>query len=266
MHPVDLQAVVTNARDFEATKLEANYAQAVNLVMNRSSDLDSKLKQFSKTINQKLERYLANNNQAIYQTPQQHNNQGNSNHFYNQLHPTLLTNQQWQQETHKQPLISNILSATISNDESLAAIFSFKLEKTTPVSLFSGATLDTKPITTIYTDTKVNGHTIKLILDSRSVGSIITKQFMDQLGCQVDHIASARIIIADGMTKIPIGEINNFPIEVNGITLIRSYELTATTTNYHQYYLKMTTTKENRKKNSLGTPTKSGKLTTTRKN
>ncbi|KAG9289678.1 hypothetical protein G9A89_014413 [Geosiphon pyriformis] len=61
MHPVNLPTAITHARDFEAAKLEANYTQAVNLVMNRSSDLDSKLKQFSNTINQKLEGYLADN-------------------------------------------------------------------------------------------------------------------------------------------------------------------------------------------------------------
>ncbi|KAG9287814.1 hypothetical protein G9A89_017409 [Geosiphon pyriformis] len=65
MHPVDFSTAVTHARDFEAVELEANHVQAVNLVMNRSSDLDSKLKQFSNTINQKLEGYLADNH-AIY--------------------------------------------------------------------------------------------------------------------------------------------------------------------------------------------------------
>ncbi|KAG9305694.1 hypothetical protein G9A89_022616 [Geosiphon pyriformis] len=69
MHPVDLLTTITHARDFEAAELEANHAQAVNLVMNKSSDLDSKLKQFSNTINQKLEGYLADN-YAIYQPPQ----------------------------------------------------------------------------------------------------------------------------------------------------------------------------------------------------
>ncbi|KAG9307136.1 hypothetical protein G9A89_016964 [Geosiphon pyriformis] len=42
----DLYTAVTNARDFEAAKLKANYAQAVNLMINGSSKLDSKLKQF----------------------------------------------------------------------------------------------------------------------------------------------------------------------------------------------------------------------------
>ncbi|KAG9301037.1 hypothetical protein G9A89_015773 [Geosiphon pyriformis] len=56
LYSTDLQAAIMNARDFKA-----NHVQAVNLVMNRSSELDSKLKQFSNSINQKLEGYLANN-------------------------------------------------------------------------------------------------------------------------------------------------------------------------------------------------------------
>ncbi|KAG9295613.1 hypothetical protein G9A89_001299 [Geosiphon pyriformis] len=66
MHLVNLLTVVTYARDFEAAKLEANHAQAVNLAMNKLSELDSKLKQFSNSINQKLEGYLADNH-MIYQ-------------------------------------------------------------------------------------------------------------------------------------------------------------------------------------------------------
>ncbi|KAG9289632.1 hypothetical protein G9A89_014367 [Geosiphon pyriformis] len=83
LHPANLQVTVINARDFEATELEANHVQAVNLVMNKSSELDFKLKQFSDSINQKLEEYLADN-QTIYQLPQQCNNSENSNYFQNQ--------------------------------------------------------------------------------------------------------------------------------------------------------------------------------------
>ncbi|KAG9297003.1 hypothetical protein G9A89_008589 [Geosiphon pyriformis] len=118
---------------------------------------------------------------------------------------------------HQQPLTNNILPATISNNESLVAIFPFEFKETTPVPLFSGATLDTKLITAMYTDAKVDGHAIKLILDSGSAGSIITQQLMDQLGCQVDYTASVCIITVDGTTKTPIGEIDDLPIEVNGI-------------------------------------------------
>ncbi|KAG9294474.1 hypothetical protein G9A89_001979 [Geosiphon pyriformis] len=317
MHPVNLQAAVTNARDFEATKLEANHAQAVNLIMNGSSELDSKLKQFNESINQKLERYL------------------------NQLHLSSLTNQQWQQETcvcyycelltydaaatlsitsisnanlstddtsnlsaaatthlsatvlnnisastnsntttkltskwnpkakidptkleiidgtesrqqnlgtgyaqnpnsqnylsllvtpkDAQPnnlepnqhptLTSNIPPTTITENKSLDVIFSFKLEELSTMPLFSGAILEKKPITAMYTDAKVNDHSIKLILNSGLAGSIITKQFIDQLGHQVDHAASAKIITANRATKTSIGEIDHFSFEVNGIII-----------------------------------------------
>ncbi|KAG9302886.1 hypothetical protein G9A89_022302 [Geosiphon pyriformis] len=48
--------------------------------------------------------------------------------------------------------------------------------------------------------------------------------------------------------------------------LIKSRGVTATTTNYHQYYSGMTTTKKSRRKNLPETLTKSRKLTTTKKN
>ncbi|KAG9286278.1 hypothetical protein G9A89_014264 [Geosiphon pyriformis] len=370
--------------DFESAESEANHAQAINLVMNGSSELDSKLEKFSKSINKRLEGYLADNH-AIYQPPQQHNNQGNSNCVQNQPCSSPSTNRQWQQEMHichycgkqrhiqidchqrlnnqqsenqyrnsdrrfqtpnqypnqnppayllvtqslvyqspvyqppiyqpqpqviyqpqpqiiyqpqqiqtppqslppnrtqrprmtqqswrsaivvhqpipnssqqlsglrqwnsgtsqlqnpnsqnylsllitpedastsnlaftqKQPLTSNIPPTTITKDKSLATIFPFEFEKTATMPLFSGAILEAKPITTMYTDAKVEGQFIKLILDSGSAGSIITRQLMDQLGCRVNQAASARIITADGVTKTPIGEIDDFPFEVNGI-------------------------------------------------
>ncbi|KAG9295000.1 hypothetical protein G9A89_017794 [Geosiphon pyriformis] len=110
--------------------------------------------------------------------------------------------------SQKQSLTSNILPITISHNKFLAAIFPFELKETMTILLFSGATLDTKLITTIYTNVKVDGHAIKLILDSRSAGSR-----------RVDHVASAHIITTDGTTKIPIGEIDDFLFEVNGIII-----------------------------------------------
>ncbi|KAG9306812.1 hypothetical protein G9A89_005713 [Geosiphon pyriformis] len=97
----------------------------------------------------------------------------------------------------------NILSATITNNESLAAIFSFELKELLSILLFNKTMLEEKPITTMYTDVKVNGDLIKLILDSRLTG--------------IDCIVSTRIITADGVTKTLIGEIDNFSIEVNSI-------------------------------------------------
>ncbi|KAG9301718.1 hypothetical protein G9A89_016789 [Geosiphon pyriformis] len=119
--------------------------------------------------------------------------------------------------TQKQPLTSNIPPTTITKDKSLAAIFSFEFEETAAMLLFSGAALEAKPITAMYTDAKVEGQSIKLILDSSSASSIITRQLMDQLGRQVDRTASARIITANRAIKTPIGKIDDFPFEVNGI-------------------------------------------------
>ncbi|KAG9301805.1 hypothetical protein G9A89_003192 [Geosiphon pyriformis] len=101
-------------------------------------------------------------------------------------------------------LISNIPPATITEDKSLAAIFSFEIEKPSRVLLFSGATIKEKPIMAIYTDVKIDGYSIKLILNS----------------CRVDHAASARIITANGATKTPIGKIDDLSIEINGITVL----------------------------------------------
>ncbi|KAG9287843.1 hypothetical protein G9A89_017438 [Geosiphon pyriformis] len=117
----------------------------------------------------------------------------------------------------QQPPINNIPSATITENESLDAIFLFELEESSDTPLFSGAALEEKLIMAMYTNAKIDGHFIKLIFDSGSAGSIITQQLMDQLGCQVDHAASTRIITTDGATKIPIGKIDDFLIEVNGI-------------------------------------------------
>ncbi|KAG9284833.1 hypothetical protein G9A89_003756 [Geosiphon pyriformis] len=325
MHPVDLFTAVTHARDFEAAELEANHAQAVNLVMNGSSELDSKLKQFSESINQKLEGYLADNC-TIYQTPQQCHNSGNVNHFQNQswLSSSTAPSLPWQPEmraylncgkqghirksrspvpnfeslskSRSRPisnylpandaatnlstttaapnnlLISTInsntalkfsydnirkpetqncskleigngclstslqllspelktpfsefgyrchpkpdfptlfknppknnkhLPATVTNDKSLATIFPFEIEESSSTLLFSGAALDEKPITAMYTDAKIDGQSIKLILNSGLAST-----------------ASARIITANETTKTPIGKIDDFLFKVNGI-------------------------------------------------
>ncbi|KAG9298255.1 hypothetical protein G9A89_002743 [Geosiphon pyriformis] len=124
-------------------------------------------------------------------------------------------------ETNQQATpTSNILPATIMEDESLDTIFLFELKELLIMPLFSRAAFEEKPITTMYTDAKVDGHLIKLILDSRSAGSIITRQLMDQLGYQVNQAASTKIITADRATKTLISKIDDLPIEVNGIIVL----------------------------------------------
>ncbi|KAG9306335.1 hypothetical protein G9A89_018218 [Geosiphon pyriformis] len=221
LHVINLQAAITNARDFEAAELKANHAQAINLVMNRLSELDSKLKQFtavtthlSAAVSDNLSA-STNSNTATELTSKQNPRA--------KIDPTKLeiideNTQPNNLETNQQPtLTSNIPPAIITENKSLDAIFPFKLEELLTTPLFSGAALKEKPITVMYTDAKVDGHFIKLILNSGLAGSIITKQLIDQLSRQVDCAANTRIITTNKATKTPIGKIDDFSIKVNDI-------------------------------------------------
>ncbi|KAG9286732.1 hypothetical protein G9A89_012282 [Geosiphon pyriformis] len=115
---------------------------------------------------------------------------------------------------------SNIPPAIITEDTTLATIFFFNINNLNTHSLFSRAAINQdKPIMALYTNARVGEIDIKLILDSGSAGSIITKQLMDQLDRRVDCTTTAQIITADGNTKTPIGEIDNFSFEINGIQI-----------------------------------------------
>ncbi|KAG9295025.1 hypothetical protein G9A89_017819 [Geosiphon pyriformis] len=81
----------------------------------------------------------------------------------------------------------------------------------------------------MYTNAKVNRQPIKLIFNSRSAGSIIIRQLINQLGHQINHTANTKIIIANDITKTSIGEINKFLFEINGlITPIKVLVIEAT--------------------------------------
>ncbi|KAG9291145.1 hypothetical protein G9A89_013017 [Geosiphon pyriformis] len=80
-----------------------------------------------------------------------------------------LSNQELTQK--QQTLTSNISLATVTNNKSLAAIFPFEIKEPSSTPLFSGATLNEKLITAMYTDAKVDDQSIKLILDSGSAGT-----------------------------------------------------------------------------------------------
>ncbi|KAG9287689.1 hypothetical protein G9A89_004092 [Geosiphon pyriformis] len=164
LHPANLQATVTHAKDFESAELEANHTQPVNLVINGSSDLDSKLKQ--------IRSHFQNSDTGATQNP------NCQNYLSLLITPEDVTPSNL--ETNPiQKLTSNIPLATVTENETLVAIFLFEFEKTIPVLLFSRAILEEKPITAI-----------------------------------------ACIIIADGATKTPIGEIDDFPFEINGIIIL----------------------------------------------
>ncbi|KAG9307168.1 hypothetical protein G9A89_016996 [Geosiphon pyriformis] len=115
-------------------------------------------------------------------------------------------------------LSQTIPPAVATEDSSLTAIFPFELKENE--AMFSEAALDEKrPITAMYMEATVNNTPIKLILDSRFAGSIVTLQLVNQLGFKVDRAATFQIITANGSTKLPHGEIDSFPFEINGIAI-----------------------------------------------
>ncbi|KAG9299688.1 hypothetical protein G9A89_006404 [Geosiphon pyriformis] len=312
-HPTSLQDTITLTRDFESAEQEANHTQAVNLAINRTSDINAKITQLSEKLTQKIEGFLAGTT-GTYQPPQQRKNNNNSKYpqqqnyhgpksrkpilatqisakhgtpiFYisestapicttspihsttapellstttnNTSNPSLLNFPLQPVQTNSGPsrpisrtfyfgLIedqgfdkstpveggdieqisqpskqtkSNIPPVTITKDITLAAIFPFDINNLNTHSLFSGTAINQdKPITALYTDARVRGIDIKLILNSGSAGSIITKQLIDQLGRQVDCAATTQIITVNENTKTPIREIDNFLFEINGIQI-----------------------------------------------
>ncbi|KAG9299855.1 hypothetical protein G9A89_003399 [Geosiphon pyriformis] len=76
-----------------------------------------------------------------------------------------------------------------------------------------------RAITAMYTEITVKEKPIQLILDSGLAGSIITYQLIQQLQKTVDRPAQTVIVTADDMKKTPVGEIDNFPFTIDGITI-----------------------------------------------
>ncbi|KAG9307075.1 hypothetical protein G9A89_016903 [Geosiphon pyriformis] len=89
---------------------------------------------------------------------------------------------------------TTIPPARIAENANLSDIFPFEFEANeSPFLLSNAATNEQKAIMAIYTEAKVEGKTIHLILDI--------------------------IVTANGMKKTPVGEIDNFPFTLDGITI-----------------------------------------------
>ncbi|KAG9291637.1 hypothetical protein G9A89_022056 [Geosiphon pyriformis] len=115
---------------------------------------------------------------------------------------------------------TTIPPARIAENANLSDIFPFKFKiNESPFLLSNAATNEQKAIMAIYTEAEVKKKTICLILNSGSAGSIITYQLMQQLKRNVDRPAQTVIVTADGMKKTPVGEIDNFPFTLDGITI-----------------------------------------------
>ncbi|KAG9303494.1 hypothetical protein G9A89_018390 [Geosiphon pyriformis] len=116
--------------------------------------------------------------------------------------------------------VTTIPPARIAENANLSDIFFFEFEANESLFLLSNAaTNEQKAITAMYTEAEVKGKTICLILNSGSARSIITYQLIQQLKRNVDQPAQTVIVTTDGMKKTPVGEIDNFPFTLDGITI-----------------------------------------------
>ncbi|KAG9306270.1 hypothetical protein G9A89_016174 [Geosiphon pyriformis] len=192
----NISAVVTNHL---LTTASGNLSAPTN--SNTVTELTSKQNPKAKINSTKLE--IIDGKSQQWNLGTKYTQNPNSQNYLSLLVTSEDASPNTQEPNQKQPLISNILPTTIIEDESLTAIFPFEIEEPLETSLFSGATLEKKPITVMYTDAKIDGQSIKLILDSGSAGSIITRQLIDQLA-----------------TKTSIGEIDVLLIEVNSIIVL----------------------------------------------
>ncbi|KAG9298074.1 hypothetical protein G9A89_018157 [Geosiphon pyriformis] len=163
-------------------------------------------------------RRLITQNQFTPQNRYQvNNNRIKEQNFY---HTALSEGRATAQQQNSSHNYTTILPARIAKNANLSDIFPFKFEANeSPFLLSNAAANEQKAITAMYTEAEVEGKPIRLILDSGSAGSIITYQLIQQLKKNVDRPAQTVIVIADGMKKTPVGEIDNFLFTLDGITI-----------------------------------------------
>ncbi|KAG9298954.1 hypothetical protein G9A89_020267 [Geosiphon pyriformis] len=207
-HPNFLPEAITLTKALELAEKEANHSQMVNMVMEENK---------TETLEKRRNPNHAGTNQ------QTNPNYQNYQQTYLNIPKNLIIGNNDGRNINRTKNFSNKLSQTIppavaTEDSSLAAIFLFKLEENK--AMFSGTALDEKcPIIAMYTEVTVNNTPIKLILNSRSTGSIITLQLVNQLGFKVDYAVTFQIITANGSTKLFHGKIDSFPFEINSIVI-----------------------------------------------
>ncbi|KAG9299094.1 hypothetical protein G9A89_020407 [Geosiphon pyriformis] len=221
--------LIKKAKNYEMTIEEANHTKLVNLAIGEtSSAAEEKIDQLTKKYQQPSTsqyqvpaRRLIQHNQFTLQNRFSTNN--NRLNFNNQL-TTQNSNQHRSTYYHIQPSYltipeeSNFQQTALFEDKAVAPRQN-PFTNESPSLLSNVAVNKQKAITVMYTKAEVEGKPIHLILDSGSAGSIITYQLIQQLQQTVDKPAQTVIIMADGIKKTPVREIDNFPFTIDGITI-----------------------------------------------
>ncbi|KAG9305336.1 hypothetical protein G9A89_007831 [Geosiphon pyriformis] len=198
----DLATAIRHAKNYEITMEEANYTKLVNLAIGETSLVaEKKIDQLTKKNNNNR---INPNNQLVLRN----SGQQRPNHFHIQSSYLTMTEELNYQQTalsedkaaapRTNPSNYTILPAQIAQNANFLDIFPFEFEANeSPFLLSNAAVNEQKAITAMYTEAEVEGKPICLILDSRSAGSIITYQLMQQLKRNVDRPAQTVIVTAD---------------------------------------------------------------------
>ena len=67
--------------------------------------------------------------------------------------------------------------------------------------------------------TAITGYEVPLILDSSSSLNIITLPMFQKLGLKLTHVASKAVTGIHGSKKMPIGEYDNLPFTIQGLSI-----------------------------------------------
>ncbi|KAG9293582.1 hypothetical protein G9A89_005585 [Geosiphon pyriformis] len=232
--PADLATAIRHVKNYEMAIKEANHTKLINLAIGETSlTAEKKIDQLTKkdTENEIVENYKETNKTGVinvtlhhnnlitnlhhqpiihqdhkiktqplpiqpYQTPptQQYQNNNNRINPNNQLVPQN-SGQQKPNYYHTQPSYLTIPEESDFQQSALS-------EANESLFLLSNAAAnEQKVITAMYTEVTVEEKLLQLILDSGSAGT------------------QTVIVIADGMKKTPVREIDNFPFTIDGITI-----------------------------------------------
>ncbi|KAG9306999.1 hypothetical protein G9A89_003050 [Geosiphon pyriformis] len=211
--PADLATVIRHAKSYEIAIEETNHTKLVNLAIGEtSSAAEKKIDQLTKKSNNNR---INPNNQLV----SRNFGQQKPNHYHTQ--PSYLTipeESDFQQTVlsedevaapRSNPSNHTILLAQIAQNANLSNIFLFEFEANESPFLLSNAAVNKqKAITAMYTEATIERKPICLILDTDTTIQIKHRQ-----------TSSKVIVIADGMKKTPVGEINDFPFTIDGITI-----------------------------------------------
>ncbi|KAG9304191.1 hypothetical protein G9A89_019753 [Geosiphon pyriformis] len=224
-HLTSLQDAITFARDFESAEQKANHTQAINLAINRTSDIDPELQELTNH----------SNREKITTTADTHSNKtiSNSNNLRN-LIPTT--------EDHRPKSRKPIPAIQISAKHGTPIFYTSEL--TAPICTTNPVHLTTAPelLSTTTNDTS-NLSLLNFPLQNLNNNQVQTNSGLSQsiprgpaqsqltptgysnqasyLGLMEDQgfDKSTPIITVDGNTKTLIGEIDNFSFEINGIQI-----------------------------------------------